>query len=51
MKTAIQPFEFLTAGYLIRIANQKAGSIAELGRMADQLKLIPDKPQISRRRR
>jgi hypothetical protein len=30
MKTAIQPFEFLTAGYLIRIANQKAGSIAEL---------------------
>jgi hypothetical protein len=30
MKTAIQPFDFLTAGYLIRIANQKADSIAEL---------------------
>jgi hypothetical protein len=29
----------------------KAGSIAELGRMADQLNLIPDKPQISRSRR
>jgi FixJ family two-component response regulator len=29
----------------------KAGSIAELGRMADQLNLIPDKPQISRGRR
>ena len=29
----------------------KAGSIAELGRMADQLNLIPDKPQISRNRR
>ena len=29
----------------------KAGSIAELGRMADQLDLIPDKPQISRNRR
>jgi hypothetical protein len=25
-----RPFEFSTAGYLIRIANQKAGSIAEL---------------------
>ena len=30
MKTATRPFEFFTAGYLIRIANQKAGSIAEL---------------------
>ena len=28
----------------------KAASIAELGRMADQLNLIPDKPQISRNR-
>jgi uncharacterized protein DUF5752 len=26
----MRPFEFSTAGYLIRIANQKAGSIAEL---------------------
>ena len=30
MNTGAQPFEFSTAGYLIRIANQKAGSIAEL---------------------
>ena len=30
MNTAAQPFEFSTAGYLIRIANQKAGSIGEL---------------------
>ena len=30
MRAARQPFEFSTAGYLIRIANQKAGSIAEL---------------------
>jgi uncharacterized protein DUF5752 len=30
MKTATQPFVFATAGYLIRIANQQAGSIAEL---------------------
>jgi hypothetical protein len=30
MNTAAQPFEFSTAGYLIRIANQKAGSIEEL---------------------
>jgi uncharacterized protein DUF5752 len=30
MKTAIQPFVFLAAGYLVRIANQKAASIAEL---------------------
>jgi uncharacterized protein DUF5752 len=30
MKTATQPFLFSTAGYLVRIANQKAGSIAEL---------------------
>jgi hypothetical protein len=29
----------------------KAASIAELGRMADKLNLIPDKPQISRSRR
>lgn len=30
MKTATQPFVFATAGYLIRIANQKATSIGEL---------------------
>ncbi len=30
MNIAKEPFEFSTAGYLIRIANQRAGSIAEL---------------------
>jgi hypothetical protein len=30
MKTATQPFEFSTAGYLTQIANQKATSIGEL---------------------
>ncbi len=30
MTTATHPFVFSTAGYLVRIANQKAGSIAEL---------------------
>ena len=29
----------------------KARSIAELGRMADKLNLVPDKPQIARSRR
>ena len=30
MNSQVQPFEFSTAGYLIRIATQRAGSIAEL---------------------
>jgi hypothetical protein len=34
MNGQVQPFEFSTAGYLIRIANQRAGSLAEL---ADEL--------------
>ncbi len=36
MKTADQPFQFMTASYLTRIGNQKASNLQELGRCLEE---------------